>query len=551
MERSSVFHKSEQPYAYAVAKDRLRVRLRTRAGDCEHVLAHYRNLYDHTSPYRTAEMHPILSDGVVTLYEGELHVPERHFKYWFELTHAEETLHYTSDGFLDSVSERNCFYFPAINADDIIAPPAWAKGGIVYQIFVDRFNNGTTAVSETSWSPCGGDLQRAAERLDYVKSLGAEMVYLSPVLQSPTYHKYDVSDYYAVDTALGGSEALRDLVEKAHSLGLKVILDAVFNHCSDRNPLFQDVLSRGEASPYHKWFYLDGFPVTGDPCNYDTFAGAVPSMPRFDTSNPEVIEYLTDAALYWTKCLNLDGWRLDVADEVSHSLWRELRRKLKAANPDILIIGEVWNHAGAWLRGDEFDTVTNYKLRSALLSFAGGHTNAAAFWQAVSANRMRYMTPFYPYLVSFVGTHDTVRARTALGNEQLFLLTLAAVLTLDGIPLIYYGDEVGMEGGEDPDNRRCMRWDLTDSPLAREIRALSCFRAQSPVLRFGSMTPIPAGERVLAFMRLHDGEKRLVAINFGQTEVTLPGTFEAVLLGNAIIGESGLRVSAMRYAVVR
>ena len=437
MERSSIFHRSEQPYAYAVANDRLRVRLRTRAGDCAHVFAHYRNLYDHVSPYRTAEMQPIVSDGVATLYEAELHVPERHFQYWFELVGDEETLRYTSDGFLESVPERSCFYFPAINGDEIVSPPAWAKGGVVYQIFVDRFDKGGHAVAETQAPFCGGDLWGAADRLDYVKAFGADMVYLSPVWQSPTYHKYDVSDYYAVDAALGGDEALLAFVGKAHSLGLKVILDAVFNHCSDQNPLFQNVLAHGEDSPYRDWFYLNGFPVAVNPCNYDTFAGAVPSMPRFDTSNPAVIEYLTDAALFWTKRLNLDGWRLDVADEVSHSLWRELRRKLKACNPDILIIGEVWNHAGAWLRGDEFDTVTNYKLRSALLAFAGGHMDSTAFWRAVGANRMRYMTPFYPHLVSFAGTHDTVRARTALGDERLFLLTLAAVLTLDGIPLIY------------------------------------------------------------------------------------------------------------------
>jgi len=550
MERSSVYHKSEQPYAYAVAKDRLRVRLRTRAGDCERVYAHYRNLYDHTSPYRAVEMLPILSDGVATLYEAELHVPERHFKYWFELVCGEETLRYTSDGFLESVPERSCFYFPAINGDDIIAPPAWAKGGVVYQIFLDRFDNGGEAVPETAGSFCGGTLAGAEKRLDYIKSLGAEMVYLSPVLQSPTYHKYDVSDYYAVDASLGGDKALLSFVKKAHSLGLRVILDAVFNHCSDQNPLFMDVLARGKDSPHHDWFYLDGYPVTSEPCNYDTFAGAVPSMPRFDTTNPAVIEYLTNAALYWTQRLNLAGWRLDVADEVSHSLWRELRRKLKAFNPDVLIIGEVWNHAGAWLRGDEFDTVTNYKLRSALLAFAGGHTDSAAFWRALDANRMRYMSPYYPYLVSFAGTHDTIRARTALGDERLFLLTLAAVLTLDGIPLLYYGDEVGMEGGEDPDNRRCMRWDLTGSPLAHGIRALSNFRAQSAALRCGTMEPVPAGERVLAFVRAHEGEKRLVVLNFGQTEAVLPGMFEKVLLGEATIVENGLRVPAMRYAVV-
>ena len=182
-----------------------------------------KNLYDHTSPFQTVEMKPILNDGVVTLYEGELQVPERHFKYWFELRSKDETLHYTSDGFLENVQERNCFYCPVINSDDIIAPPEWAKGGIVYQIFVDRFYNGEPAndpagtvspdVLPRNGTFYGGDLQGAAERLDYVKALGAEMVYLSPVLKSPTYHKYDVADYYAVDESLGGNQALTAFVK--------------------------------------------------------------------------------------------------------------------------------------------------------------------------------------------------------------------------------------------------------------------------------------------------------------------------------------------------
>ena len=377
------------------------------------------------------------------------------------------------------------------------------------------------------------------------------MVYLSPVLKSPTYHKYDVADYYAVDDALGGNQALTAFVKQAHRLGLKVILDAVFNHCSDQNPLFEDVLVNGARSPYAKWFYLDSFPVSAEPCNYDTFAGAVPSMPRFDTSNPDVIEYLTNAALHWTNLLGLDGWRLDVADEVSHSLWRELRRKLKTANPDILIIGEVWNHASAWLRGDEFDTVTDYKLRSALIAFAKGQIDSGAFWRAAGANAMLYMTPQYPFLLSFAGTHDTPRIRTELGSDQLQVLILAAILTMEGIPLLYYGDELGMEGGEDPDNRRAMRWDLTDSPLACEIRALANFRAQSPALRRGSMEPVFTGDRALSFTRSYGEESCAVVINFGAEEARLSGKYREVLLGEAKLVENGVRVPTMRYAVVR
>jgi glycosidase len=161
------------------------------------------------------------------------------------------------------------------------------------------------------------------------------------------------------------------------------------------------------------------------------------------------------------------------------------------------------------------------------------------------------MTPQYSFLLNFAGTHDTPRIATLLGGEQLQVLVLTAILTMEGIPLLYYGDELGMEGGEDPDNRRAMRWDLTDTPLAREIRALANFRAQNPVLRRGSMAPVFAGERVLSFTRSFGEESCTVVINFGAEEARLSGTYREVLLGEAIIKENGVRVPAMRYVVVR
>ena len=560
MERSSVYHISEQPYAYATGKDTLRVRLRTRVGDCERVLVHYKNLYDHTAPCAVKQMQPIARDAHTVLYESEIRVPERHFKYWFELCAPDETLNFTSDGFLETVHETTCFYYPVINTDDIVSLPAWAKGGLIYQVFVDRFFNGDPANDpEGVKSPdslpdhgtfYGGDLQGAAQKLAYIKGLGVDIIYLSPVMKSPSYHKYDVTDYYAVDETLGGREALAALIGKAHAMGLRVVLDAVFNHCSAENPLFQDVIRRGESSPYSRWFLIDGFPVSADPCNYDTFAGAVPSMPRFDTSNPEVIEYLTGAALYWTKELHVDGWRLDVADEVSHALWRELRKKLKAVDPEVLIIGEVWNHANRWLRGDQFDTVTNYKFRSSLLALAQGRVDARTFWERMDANRMLYMTPLVPYLIGFAGTHDTARSMTLLGSPALHMLAMAAVLSMEGIPLIYYGDEIGMEGGEDPDNRRAMRWDMTEAPIAKEIRALARFRANSRALREGDTQMLDAGQRALAFRRTTEAESLTVILNFGTDEATVPGEYREALLGKADITEKGARVNGLCYAIV-
>ena len=317
MEKSAVFHMSEHNYCYPVSADTLCVRLRVRSGDCVKVLVYFKNLYDHTNHYYVKEMELHLSDGINDLYETEITVKEKHFKYYFELHAGDEIYYYTADGFLDTVHESNCFYFPRINRDDLLSNPEWAEGEIIYQVLIDRFHDGDSSNNPPGVKPpgalpdrntyYGGDFQGIIERLDYIESLGTRIIYLSPLFRSPTYHKYDVADYYRIEEIYGGEEGLLKLVQSAHARGMKIVLDAVFNHCSVENELFQDVIVRGDRSRYRDWFIIESFPVDPENGNYDTFAGRVPSMPRFDTCNREVIEYLVNVAVYWTEKLNIDG----------------------------------------------------------------------------------------------------------------------------------------------------------------------------------------------------------------------------------------------------
>lgn len=561
MEKSAVYHISEHNYSYAVSEDTLNVRIKAKAGDFDTVLVHYKNLYDHTEKYYIKEMTPILNDGISVMYEAGITVKEKHFKYYFELRTPDNIVFYTADGFLDKVAEGNCFYFPVINPDEIFKLPKWAEGAIIYQIIIDRFydgnkNNNPPKVKKPYELPdrntyYGGDFEGIIEKLDYIESLGTKIIYLSPVFLSPTYHKYDVKDYYKIEDIYGGEDGLKALINESHKKGIKIVLDAVFNHCSSENKIFQDVIKNGEKSIYKDWFFIESFPVDTVKCNYDTFAGEVPTMPRFNTANPEVIDYLTDVALYWTKELNLDGWRLDVSDEVSHTLWQEFRRKLKAYNSDVLIIGEVWNHASKWLQGNEFDTVTNYKYRKWILDFANNEINSQVFWEKLNSNKMLYKTPLNNYMVNLAGSHDTIRSATYLKDDNTHTLVMLLTMAMDGIPLIYYGDELAMQGDEDPDNRRAMNWDLLNSKCLKAIKELGQMRKNNPVLSKGIIESIPSADRVIAFKRIYDGKSLTVVANFGIENTTVSGNFYEILAGEGKITDKGIQVGKKQFVIVR
>lgn len=519
-----VVHFSDFNYAYAISNDTLNIRIKVRNGIFDSIIIYYKNLYDHGPNISSKAMVKILDDGYHSLYETAIQVKEKHFKYYFELQKKSEIINYTADGFVTNPIASNFFYYPFINDDEIITPPKWAEGEIIYQVLIDRFFDGDPSNNPQNCKPIdmlpdretyyGGDFKGIIKKLDYIKSLGTKIIYLSPLFLSPTYHKYDVKDYYKIEDIYGGEEGLIELVQAAHDKDIKIVLDCVFNHCSVENELFQDVIKKGENSKYKDWFFIENFPVNVEKCNYDTFAGVVPTMPKFNTSNQEVIKYLTDAAVYWTKRLNIDGWRLDVADEVACRFWREFNRRLKEINPEILIIGEVWNHATKWMQGDQFDTITNYKYRKWLIDFLSNKIDSTIFWKQLSRNKMLYKTPAYNYLVNLVGSHDTIRFNTLLKNDKIHYLALALMLTMDGIPLIYYGDEVGIEGGDDPDNRRAFRWDDTSKEELKQIQAIGQLRANSCTLKKGSIMPLCIDPQIIAFQRKYKNETLLVIANF-------------------------------------
>ena len=271
-----------------------------------------------------------------------------------------------------------------------VQTPDWVKHAIFYQIFPDRFHRGerTTHPRGIDFKPWGtppeeqgfqgGDLYGIVDKLDYLKSLGISAIYLNPIFSSASNHRYHTFDYMQVDPLLGGNEALRELLDSAHSEGIRVVLDGVFNHASRGFWAFHHILEIGVNSPYLDWFTIRDWPQRPysssheKPMNYAAWAN-LPALPKFNTDNPGVRDYLFDVAKFWID-IGIDGWRLDVPGDIDDdSFWREFRQVVKEANPEAYICGEIWHEAARWLQGDQFDAVMNYIFtRNALAFFGGG-----------------------------------------------------------------------------------------------------------------------------------------------------------------------------------
>lgn len=264
-----------------------------------------------------------------------------------------------------------------------------------------------------------------------------------------------------IDPQFGDKETFKKLVDECHQRGIRVMLDAVFNHSGLYFGPFQDVLENQEKSKYKDWFHLHEFPVKDVyPPNYDTF-GYVETMPKLNTENPEVRSYFLDVAAYWIEEFDIDGWRLDVANEVDHSFWKAFRKKVKSIKPDLYILGEIWHDALPWLEGDQFDAVMNYPFTLAGLDYiAKEKIDTKQFADRLSKSYASYMENSNEVAFNLLDSHDTPRVLTECGEDVKKVRLLYALLfSFPGTPCVYYGDEIGMTGGEDPECRKCMVWD--------------------------------------------------------------------------------------------
>lgn len=481
-----------------------------------------------------AQMQISFSDSELEYYSVAVRLTDTRFSYIFELACTDgKTRYFSEEGLTErfdhSLAYFNFFQYTSQFPCDTMVVPEWVKTAVCYQIFPERFAIGRTqkdtgyintkwGVKPTPQSYYGGDLAGIREHLDYLVDLGVNVLYLTPVFCSPTNHKYEITDYEHVDPAFGGNQALKELIADSHKKGIRVMLDGVFNHCSSRHPFFLDARKNGKASPYYDWFFWreDG--------TYLTF-GSVKAMPKLNTGNPAVIRYFSDVAVMWMRHFGADGWRLDVSDEISHKFLRSFRDAVLEQNKEAIIIGEDWHRAVRYLNGDEYDGLMNYGLTKACLDLLAFQSiDSKAFLDRVVRLYHTYSIAANQKMLNLLGSHDTHRFLTRVqGDAQRFRTAAAILFFYPGIPCVYYGDEIGMEGGYDPDCRRTFdwnkdNWDLETHTLMKRLMRLK----REPALS-GGVFGIGEKDGIITITRRAERQKLLLRVNgTGHANAGLP-----------------------------
>lgn len=475
----------------------------------------------------------------------------KRMKYYFILESGDEIWYYLEDGFMtkEQMELENkmlqYFIFPWMNPADICKTPDWVNDTVWYQIFPDRFCNGNKQTdpentyswkkgSVTNYEFYGGDLEGIILKLDYLADLGINGIYLTPVFTSPSVHKYDTTDYLTIDSHFGDKEIFARLVGEAHKRGIRIMIDCVFNHCGKYFGPWRDVLQRGPESRYYKWFMINQWPF--DRQDYSTKDGKYYSfafygnMPKLNTNNEEVIKYFGDICEYWVREFDVDGLRFDVANEVSHRFCRTLRSRLKKIRPDLYLLGEIWHDSSEWLRGDEYDAVMNYPLTSSINDFwVDKRLTGRDFEYMVNRSYTMYMQQNNNVLFNLLDSHDTDRLFTrSRCNEDVFFQQLAVLFTMPGSPCIFYGTEIGLEGGHDPDCRRCMPWDEIESGCWEEriatMRTLIGLRRENDCFRslYFHFPATRENGRVVEYRKLTaDGREIQVYLNCSEIDEKL------------------------------
>ncbi|MFZ6030400.1 MAG: glycoside hydrolase family 13 protein [Chloroflexota bacterium] len=464
-----------------------------------------------------------------------------------------------------------------------IHTPDWVKHAVFYQIFPDRFCRSARTqhprgIQFKRWGAPpeeqgyqGGDLYGIVEKLGYLQNLGVTALYLNPIFAAASNHRYNAYDYLQVDPLLGGDAALRELLDEAHRRKMRIVLDGVFNHCGRGFWAFHHLLENGGNSPYADWFTvheypLHPYPMPGQAHNYASWWG-VESLPKFNTDNPGVRDYLLHVTRYWLE-FGIDGWRLDVPQEIDDdAFWRDFRRVVKGVNPEAYIVGEIWHEARHWLQGDMFDAVMNYQITGPALSFFGaGNLNltwrhpdvvlkpatAARFRSQIEAMFDLYDWEIHYAQLNMLDSHDMPRARWLLnGDKPALRLAVLCQMTMPGAPCVYYGDELGMSAGTDPLCREAFPWHRCedwDTDLQDFYRAAIALRHAHPALQTGDFSFLYARGDVAAYRRRLFAQEVLVVFNAGKRPkiVNLPADGLAHTSYRQVWpdGDSGVQIQA-------
>ena len=494
-------HLSDSRYCFSIDESHTLIRLAvSKLCPLEKVELIYGDPQNFSNDHHNIKMEIRYEDKTFLYYEVIVHTYPMRLMYLFKIRSDGKDYYLCENDIYETfnydLSFLNTYQFIGENKNDyVLEKPSW-KGRVFYQIFPERFAYRENCLDKsyvnTSWNEdhlagrhnafLGGDLLGVIDKLDYLSDLGISAIYLTPIHPSQTNHKYDVLDYYDVDPQFGGKEAFRELVDKAHEKGMKVMMDFVFNHCSHNNPIFLDVKEKGRESKYYDWFFINGDKPHDFPLNYLCFAKAK-YMPKLNTNNRDLQEYLIKVGEFWVKEFDIDGVRLDVSEGVSHDFWNRFKLALVNIKPDILVIGENWLNSESYLNNNQFDGVMNYPFLSTLSSYLLGLKNSKETSFSLQQLLMRYKDGNNRMMMNILGSHDIQRMMNLVHDKDLSLLGYAIMVFYLGYPMIYYGEEIFMEGGRDPDNRHGMRWDSEEfsSYQHQVLKQLLHLRKESPL----------------------------------------------------------------------
>ena len=472
--KAALAHRPVESYVYPAGSKELVFRFQAAGKDLKSCSLVFWRRYETPRKIRRIPLKCVLRDREHDYFSGKAVFQETacYIRYYFELSDGTETIWYGAQGAQATKPDKNYFEYLYPNTADGIHPPKWCERQIFYQIFPERFKNGDKSNDPPDTVPwesppsrdnmMGGDLKGILDSVGYLSNLGVTCLYLTPVFHGSSNHKYDTINYYKIDPQFGTEEDLAKLTDMCHKQGIRVILDGVFNHCGYYFPPFQDLMENGERSEYRSWFFPLGFPVKSDPPNYEC-VGYYKWMPKLNLSNPDTCSYFINVGKYWMKKCGIDGWRLDVADEIEGRFWERFSAALKQEFPEAVLIGESWGDAGRLVMGNRLDGAMNYLFKDAVTDWLAKEKIDAPEFD----HRINRMLSLYPdetcrCMYNLLDSHDTPRfLYDCGGNLQKLKLAVAFTMTFPGCPAIFYGDEIGLTGANDPDCRQAMVWDST------------------------------------------------------------------------------------------
>lgn len=573
MNKHAIYHITETPYAYGKDLNTLVLRIRTAKDDIKKCFIYYKSRYNGQDPYYVKEMKITAQADLFDFFQAEISVERNRYKYYFELIDTNNNkIYFDERGFSEervTLEQFTAFQFAYLAQGDIYEESTWLQESIAYQIFLERFNNGDKTNDPENtvlWgspvktnSSFGGDLQGIINKLDYLEELGINLIYLTPVFKSSSNHKYNIADYYTIDPQFGTIDTVKELIKECHKKGIKIIFDAVFNHSGSDFFAFMDLLKNQEASKYKDWYFIDSYPVSTDNVTYYTFGDGLSNMPKLNTHNKEVRAYLLKVGEFWIKEIGIDGWRLDVCDEVDHNFWRAFNKVVKGANKDAIIVGEIQHEANSFLKGDQMDSIMNYPFKFALVDFFGNRSiTAEKFDDILSSNRTLYMSSVTRQLWNLIDSHDTKRFLTECGdNVKRMKLAIVFQFCYQGVPYIYYGDEIGLNGGEDPQCRKCMIWEEKEQnmELLNLYKTMISLRKNNKTLIYGDYQTLFCKNNVLVFKRTYEGHSILIAINNNDKnyniEISLGIIGLNILTLEAISLNTGLKLAPLEFKIFR